>query len=129
MRRKSPRKLRVRLPRVEAQDVLNFGKVESRFERSVWRRPIAPIVIPVGAWHFESGNVSTHSKLRTSALSKFVTPLAHRFVSNKGRTQTEANAAAKAAQKKMKKKLATAVGIRLDRALWDKWASQAFKKK
>ena len=60
-----------------------------------------------------------------------MTSLAHKFVSNKGRTQTEANAAAKAAQKKwkkFKKKLATAVGIRLDRALGDKWASQAFKK-
>jgi len=76
--------------------------------------------------------VSTHSKLRTSALSKFVTPLAHRFVSNKGRTQTEANAAAKAAQKKFKKfekKLATAVGIRLDRALGDKWGLSSVQKK
>jgi hypothetical protein len=96
--------------------VINFGKVESRFERSVYRRPIAPIVIPVGPWHCESGHVSTHSKLRTSALSKFVTLLSSRFVSNKGRTQTDVNAAAKAAQKnlkKIKKKLATALAAHL----------------
>jgi hypothetical protein len=96
--------------------VLNFGKVESRFKRSVWRGPIAPIVIPVGPWHCESGNVSTHSKLRTSALSKFVTLLSRRFVSNKGRTQTEVNAAAKAAQKTekiLKKKLATTLAVHL----------------
>jgi hypothetical protein len=37
--------------------------------------------------------VFTHCKLRTSALSKFVTPLAHRFVSNKGTLKTEANGA------------------------------------
>ncbi|PYK64299.1 MAG: hypothetical protein DME50_14305 [Verrucomicrobia bacterium] len=69
--------------------MLDFGKVESRFERPGWRGPIAPIVIPVGPWHCESGNEFTDSKLRTSALSKFVTLLSRRFVSNKRRTQTE----------------------------------------
>ncbi|PYJ49057.1 MAG: hypothetical protein DME85_00975 [Verrucomicrobia bacterium] len=66
-----------------------LGKLNQRFELPGWRGPIAPIVIPVGAWHCESRNVFTDSKLRTSALSKFVTLLSRRFVSNKRRTQTE----------------------------------------
>jgi len=61
-----------------------------------------------------------------------VTPLAHRFVSKKGRTQTEANAAAKAAQKKFKKfekKLATSVGIRLDRGAGRQMGLSSVQKK
>jgi len=50
----------------------------------------------------------------------------------RGALKPRAKAPAKAAQKKFKKfekKLATAVGIRLDRALGDKWGLSSVQKK